>query len=178
MFHWSYPGAEYPCHRDKWSAWSGQPYQLHWHQVGIKRTLRWPRKCWSNLISLKARLAKIFLLKTLVTFLIATPSPVWMFVAALDSEIGDRRQNMVIKTAFHYIHLRKSSTLDRPELMERRVHKSWWWSITYQTIPYAPWPNSLVTLYRSSTIKSWLKTLKILRPRRSAMVLEGRWKNK
>lgn len=41
--------------------------------------------------------------------------------------------------------------------------------ITYQTIPYAPWPSSLVTLYRSSTIKSWLKTLKTFRPCRSDM---------
>lgn len=30
-------------------------------------------------------MARIFLLKTLVTFLIATPSPVWLFVAALKS---------------------------------------------------------------------------------------------
>src|ERR1700712_3258565 len=42
-----------------------------------------PLKCWSSLISRNARLARIFLEKTLVTFLIATPSPVWLFVAAL-----------------------------------------------------------------------------------------------
>ena len=45
--------------------------------------------------------------------------------------------------------------------------------VAYQTIPYAPWPNSLVTLYRSSTMKSWLKTLKTLRPWRSAMLEQG-----
>jgi hypothetical protein len=33
-------------------------------------------------------LARIFLLKTLVTFLTATPSPVWMLVAALHSTIS------------------------------------------------------------------------------------------
>jgi hypothetical protein len=42
-----------------------------------------PLKCCSSLISRSARLARIFLLKTLVTFLMATPSPVWLFVAAL-----------------------------------------------------------------------------------------------
>lgn len=36
-------------------------------------TFRCPRKCCNNLISRKARLAKIFLLKMLVIFLIATP---------------------------------------------------------------------------------------------------------
>ena len=50
------------------------------------RTLRWPRKCWRSLISRKARFARIFLLNTLVTFLIATPSPVTLFVAALCSQ--------------------------------------------------------------------------------------------
>lgn len=32
-----------------------------------------------------------------------------------------------------------------------------WWDMcgaAYQTIPYAPWPTSLVTVYRSSTMKS------------------------
>jgi hypothetical protein len=51
------------------------------------RRVRWPAdvplKCCSSLISRSARLARIFLLKTLVTFLIATPSPVWLLVAAL-----------------------------------------------------------------------------------------------
>ena len=47
------------------------------------RTLRWPLKCCSSLISRRARLARIFLLKTLVTFLMATPSPVALLVAAL-----------------------------------------------------------------------------------------------
>jgi hypothetical protein len=42
-----------------------------------------PLKCCSSLISRSARLARIFLLKTLVTFLMATPSPVWLLVAAL-----------------------------------------------------------------------------------------------
>jgi hypothetical protein len=42
-----------------------------------------PLKCCSSLISRRARLARIFLLKTLVTFLMATPSPVWLLVAAL-----------------------------------------------------------------------------------------------
>jgi hypothetical protein len=42
-----------------------------------------PLKCCSNLISRNARLARIFLLKTFVTFLIATPSPDWTLVAAL-----------------------------------------------------------------------------------------------
>lgn len=46
-------------------------------------TLRCPRKCCRSFISRRARLAKIFLLKTLVTFLIATPSFVWLFTAAL-----------------------------------------------------------------------------------------------
>lgn len=46
-------------------------------------TFRWPRKCWRSLISRRARLARIFLLKTLVTFLMATPSLVWLFTAAL-----------------------------------------------------------------------------------------------
>lgn len=36
--------------------------------------------------------------------------------------------------------------------------------LTYQTIPYAPCPNSFVTVYLSSTMKSWLNTLKTLRP--------------
>lgn len=45
-----------------------------------------PLKCWSSLISRRARLARIFLLKTLVTFLMATPSPVWLLVAALGAE--------------------------------------------------------------------------------------------
>jgi hypothetical protein len=44
-----------------------------------------PLKCCSSLISRSARLAKIFLLKTLVTFLMATPSPVWLLVAALQA---------------------------------------------------------------------------------------------
>jgi hypothetical protein len=47
-----------------------------------------PLKCWSSLISLNARLARIFLLKTLVTFLIATPSPVVLFVAALGVHVS------------------------------------------------------------------------------------------
>jgi hypothetical protein len=47
-----------------------------------------PLKCCRSLISRRARLAKIFLLKTFVTFLIATPSPVWLFVAALHRENG------------------------------------------------------------------------------------------
>jgi hypothetical protein len=38
-----------------------------------------PLKCCSSLISRSARLARIFLLKTLVTFLMATPSPVWLW---------------------------------------------------------------------------------------------------
>ena len=42
-----------------------------------------PLKCCSSLISRSARLARIFLLKTFVTFLMATPSPVWLLVAAL-----------------------------------------------------------------------------------------------
>lgn len=42
-----------------------------------------PLKCCSSLISRRARLARIFLLKTLVTFFMATPSPVWLLVAAL-----------------------------------------------------------------------------------------------
>lgn len=46
-------------------------------------TFRCPLKCWSSLISRRARLARIFLLKTLVTFLMATPSFVWLFTAAL-----------------------------------------------------------------------------------------------
>ena len=50
-------------------------------------TLRWPRKCCRSLISRNARLAKIFLLKTFVTFLIATPSLVWLLVAALCSRL-------------------------------------------------------------------------------------------
>jgi hypothetical protein len=48
-----------------------------------------PLKCCSSLISRRARLARIFLLKTLVTFLMATPSPDWLLVAAL------RRQHNV-----------------------------------------------------------------------------------
>lgn len=44
-----------------------------------------PLKCCSSLISRRARLARIFLLKTLVTFLMATPSPVWLLVAALQA---------------------------------------------------------------------------------------------
>lgn len=52
--------------------------------------LNLPRKCWSNLISRNARLARIFFEKTFVTFLIATPSPVWLFVAAL---CGDHQSN-------------------------------------------------------------------------------------
>jgi len=44
---------------------------------------------------------------------------------------------------------------------------------TYHTIPYAPWPSSLVTVYRSSTIKSWLKTLKTFLPCKSAMASDG-----
>lgn len=52
-----------------------------------KRTLRWPRKCCNSLISLRARLAKIFLLNTLVTFLMATPSPVTVSFAALENEV-------------------------------------------------------------------------------------------
>jgi hypothetical protein len=51
--------------------------------VDVLRTLRWPLKCCSSLISRRARLARIFLLKTLVTFLMATPSPVALLVAAL-----------------------------------------------------------------------------------------------
>ena len=46
-------------------------------------TLRWPLKCCRSLISRRARLARIFLLKTLVTFLMATPSFVWLLTAAL-----------------------------------------------------------------------------------------------
>ena len=49
-----------------------------------RRTLRWPRKCCSSLISLRARFARIFLLNTLVTFLMATPSPVTVSVAELE----------------------------------------------------------------------------------------------
>jgi hypothetical protein len=41
---------------------------------------------------------------------------------------------------------------------------------TYQTIPYAPCPSSLVTVYRSSTAKSWLNTLNTLRPARSPIL--------
>lgn len=41
---------------------------------------------------------------------------------------------------------------------------------THQTIPYAPCPSSLVTVYRSSTMKSWLNTLKTLRPWSSDML--------
>jgi hypothetical protein len=51
--------------------------------MGRSLTLRWPRKCCKSLISRRARLAKIFLLKTLVTFLMATPSLVWLLTAAL-----------------------------------------------------------------------------------------------
>lgn len=50
-----------------------------------------PLKCCSNLISLSALLARIFLLKTLVTFLIATPSPVELFVAALPDHVSALR---------------------------------------------------------------------------------------
>src|SRR5690242_17059622 len=52
-------------------------------RLASARTLRWPRKCCSSLISRRARLARIFLLKTLVTFLMATPSWVWLLTAAL-----------------------------------------------------------------------------------------------
>jgi len=55
----------------------------HLPSAGVSRTLRCPLKCCSSFISRRARFAKIFLLKTLVTFLIATPSWVWEFVAAL-----------------------------------------------------------------------------------------------
>jgi hypothetical protein len=47
-----------------------------------------PLKCCSSLISRRARLARIFLLKTLVTFLMATPSPVWLLVAALCRKVS------------------------------------------------------------------------------------------
>ena len=51
--------------------------------IQYKHTFLCPLKCCNSFISRSARLAKIFLLKTLVTFLIATPSWVWVFVAAL-----------------------------------------------------------------------------------------------
>lgn len=56
---------------------------LHLRAHRGKLTFRWPLKCWRSLISRKARLARIFLLNTLVTFLMATPSFVWLFTAAL-----------------------------------------------------------------------------------------------
>jgi len=74
-----------------------------------------PLKCCSSLISRSARLARIFLLKTLVTFLMATPSPVWLLVAALWA----RGQHLVC---------------------------AWPRVESYQTMPYAPCPSSLVTL--------------------------------
>jgi hypothetical protein len=49
-----------------------------------------PLKCCSSLISRSARFARIFLLKTLVTFLMATPSPVWLLVAALRAHYQHR----------------------------------------------------------------------------------------
>ena len=52
-------------------------------QDWARLTFRCPLKCCRSLISLNALFAKIFLLKTFVTFLIATPSPVWPLVAAL-----------------------------------------------------------------------------------------------
>jgi hypothetical protein len=85
-----------------------------WHCRRVQRYV--PLKCCSSLISRSARLARIFLLKTLVTFLMATPSPVWLLVAALEA---------------HY--QRRVCAL--PRAVE-----------SYQTMPYAPWPNSLVTL--------------------------------
>jgi hypothetical protein len=74
-----------------------------------------PRKCCSSLISRRARLARIFLLKTLVTFLMATPSPVWLLVAALEA-----------------LYQRGVCVVPRMG--------------SYQTMPYAPCPSSLVTL--------------------------------
>ena len=51
-----------------------------------ERTLRWPLKCCSSLISRRARLARICLLKTLVIFLTATCSfGSWPACAALES---------------------------------------------------------------------------------------------
>src|SRR5271154_6133314 len=56
---------------------------MHGHWQKEDHTFRCPRKCCNSLISLRARFARIFLLKTFVTFLIATPSPFWLLVAAL-----------------------------------------------------------------------------------------------
>lgn len=55
---------------------------------GRSLTFLWPRKCCSSLISRKARLAKIFLLKMLVSFLIATSWLVALCVAALCENSG------------------------------------------------------------------------------------------
>src|SRR5699024_4344391 len=59
---------------------------------GTRLTLRCPRKCCRSLISRRARFARIFLLKTLVTFLMATPSLLWLFTAALREKDKMHRQ--------------------------------------------------------------------------------------
>jgi hypothetical protein len=50
----------------------------------IRKHANLPLKCCRSLISRSARFARIFLLKTFVTFLIATPSPDPEFDAALE----------------------------------------------------------------------------------------------
>ena len=79
--------------------------------TGAVLTLRCPRKCCSSLISRKARLAKIFLLKTLVTFLMATPSLVWLLTAALWAEgAGVSKRGVAkggVRTDCHTIRCRK-----------------------------------------------------------------------
>lgn len=67
----------------RWSGLTRHARMRRRNTRAVALTLRCPRKCCRSLISRKARLAKIFLLKTLVTFLIATPSFVWLFTAAL-----------------------------------------------------------------------------------------------
>lgn len=112
-------------------------------------TFRWPRKCCNSFISRKARLAKIFLLKMLVIFLIATPSLVVFWTAALWRKVG--------------VSLGSDSIPGARKFEETAI-------MAHQTTPYAPWPSSFVTVYCSSTTKSWWNTLKTLRPGSSAML--------
>lgn len=91
-----------------------------------------PLKCCRSLISRKARLARIFLLKTLVTFLIATPSLVWLLTAALctrlisfgevdlelmlgESETRGKRRGVHARSA---VDVNGASVLHRPRIAD------------------------------------------------------------
>ena len=63
-------------------------------------TLRCPLKCCNSFISRSARFARIFLLNTFVTFLIATPSCVWELVAALYHELATCALQLACRPGF------------------------------------------------------------------------------